>query len=1537
MRLPGKSAARSRKGRTTRRPLDMERMERRELLTTYTVSNNGDSGTGTLRQAILNANGDTQSDLITFKLPANELVITPLTPLPALTNTGTKIDGTTQTNYDPTNGQPLVVLDGKGNQAPGLDLAGGGETVKGLVIGNFVDVGNLNTLGSGAGILLEGSPGDVVQDCYIGTTANGLAAAPNSANGIRVEVSGCTIGGTGVTQRNVISGNGGNGIRSDTNKTVIQGNYIGVGRDGTTKVANGSDGIDLENSVGDQIGGIAAGVGNVIAGNTFDGIFIFVGGSTGDTIQGNFIGTDATGTVAVPNGDAGVFIQSAANVVIGGPNTAGNVISGNGYGIYLLGTNTKNISIAGNKIGVDASGAVALPNKLAGIWVNGGNNSVIGGGNVTLGNIIANNGIQASGPGVEIQSGTNVEILTNSIHDNANGGIFLSPGANGDLPAPVLTSAQTAAGQTEVVGTLSVDPATGAGDNFVIQFFANPAADPAGKFEGQTFLGQTIVTADANGNAQFDVRLTLGTTVGFNITATTTQQVVQNTSEFSAPVPVTPAPTTDLKVTVAPNPSPDLFGTNETYVVTIQNTGTSDDTNVVYTGTIDTNSAFVSAVSSQGTAPTFANNIITANLGTIKAGQSATVTIVVTPISVGTISLLSTAVGDVIDTNPGNNTNVNTPVIVNPSADVAVTVIGTPSPVAAGQTLSFVVTILNNGPSVASSVTVVDTLPSGLTNLNVDPGQGTIVSETGNVLTFDLGDLPIGGSDTITITANAPSTAGLISDTATANSGSVADPIPLNNTSTAQVPVENAVNLGLAVAANPNPATVGAPLTYTIAVSNATDQVTGLVPSAATAAVLTDQLPAGIDPNSVHVVASQGTFTIANGVVTINLGTIQPNQSPPIVTITVTPLTSGTYVNTATISDTVEINTNTTATTVTTTVLASPSDLSVSITTSAATATLGSPLTYFVTVTNKGPADAPGTVAIDQVAAGVAVKGVATSQGTFTIAGQRITANLGTIPAGKTATIAIVVVPSLSGPINDIAGVASTNVDPNPSDNVVANTTLVSPADLLVGAVSSTKVPTVGDPFLYAFTVFNAGPAPAANAGLNIVLPAGAAYAGSQTSQGFTGAANGVLSAAFGTLAPDTFATVFVTLIPTAIGVEKATATAFSSNYDPNPGNNVATISTTSNNFPGIFQLSSTSFAGGENAGTIPIAINRLNGTLGAIDVTYTTVAGSAQAGTNFTPTSGTVVFAAGETTKTILVPVKDDGVITGNLNFYFAITGADHGASLGSPAAAVVTVINTDRDLVPPEVTAVVPITTGAGVAGYVVDFSKAVDPTRASNPANYTLFASGRDAGTGNTFIPVSAVYDAANHAVILVPSQPLAQNAFYGLMINGSTGTGLTDLSGNVLDGDGDGAAGGYYAAYVGIGNHLNYVDSGGNVVSLASVGSTMLVTRSFSGDPYSLEVLGAVPGHASLAASVHRVGSSSGVTGIGEISGLGPFGAVNTNGLTSPSIFAASSVFTPALPVPQSIAAAEFVGQTIPTGPRYVLTRLGQVAAAAARRK
>ena len=564
------------------------------------------------------------------------------------------------------------------------------------------------------------------------------------------------------------------------------------------------------------------------------------------------------------------------------------MISGNGQsGVFMLGTDVTNVLVAGNKIGVAATGGAALPNKQAGVWVEGGQGDVIGGGNITLGNEIANNGVADDGPGVEIQSGQGIEVLSNSIHDNTSGGIFISPGSNSPngtntIQAPVLTLAQSAAGTTEVAGTLAVDANSGAGQQFTIQFFSNPGSDADGAFEGQTLIGQTTVTAALDGTASFDVRLPVGTAVGANITATVTQPTVLDTSVFSAPLPVTPAPTTNLTITPAFAPSPDPLGTNETYTFTIANVGTNDDPNVVYTGQLDLNSSFISATAtladgSTGTA-TFSNGTVTANLGTIPAGQSATVTITVSPLDTGTISVTSTAVGTIIDTTPADNTNVVTQVTVNPSASVSLSIDADPNPVPVGSDLVFTVTVINSGPSVATNAVLIDTLPGTVTIQDVNSSQGDIAESTSggnNILTFNLGDLPVGAA-TITITVT-PNSDGIVTNTAAFTADDSPDALLSK-----PVSVEKAVNLALTASTPTATGFVGTPLTFNLLVTNDTDPSKGQAPSDATGVVISDQLPGNIDPTQIsfsNLSPGASASVSATGLVTITFGTIAANSA----------------------------------------------------------------------------------------------------------------------------------------------------------------------------------------------------------------------------------------------------------------------------------------------------------------------------------------------------------------------------------------------------------------------------------------------------------------------------------------------------------------------------------------------------------------------------------------------------------------------------------------------------------------------------------
>ena len=381
------------------------------LLATYTVTNHNDSGAGSLRQAILDANANAGTDTIIFNIAGSGSVetITVVTTLPNITDT-IIIDGYTQSGASAntlTTGNNAVfkiVLDGTnaGGSADGLYLGTGsaGSIIKGLVIDNF----------GASGINILSNTNTIVGN-FIGINASGTSNLANY-HGISINNSANnTIGGTTAAERNVISGNTFSGIYisgSSSANNLIQGNYIGTNLAGNAGLGN-QFGIYMSgNGSGNVIGGTTAGTGNLISGNTSIAVYMAYGSNT--TIQGNYIGTDAAGTTAIAN-HFGISIYAASGTVIGGT-TAGarNVIAGNaGRGIDVSET-TGSTTIQGNYIGVDSTGNTALGNAGWGIAATDLGGLTIGGTVAGAGNVISANGDASSG-GIQLAgtSGTIIE------------------------------------------------------------------------------------------------------------------------------------------------------------------------------------------------------------------------------------------------------------------------------------------------------------------------------------------------------------------------------------------------------------------------------------------------------------------------------------------------------------------------------------------------------------------------------------------------------------------------------------------------------------------------------------------------------------------------------------------------------------------------------------------------------------------------------------------------------------------------------------------------------------------------------------------------------------------------------------------------------------------------------------------------------------------------------------------------------------------------------------------------------------------------
>lgn len=406
------------------------------VATPFEVTNTNDSGEGSLRQAMINANFNEGLNTITFALPGipgESHSIQLSSPLPEITDP-IIIDATSQVGYA---GAPLVEIDGQNMGSAGLFLKPGseGSTVQGLSLTNFGNAfqdrsggGNLVQLnyfglrpdgvspaGNGVGVTIQYSPENAqktqVRDNviansrgpgigiseasnihvfanYLGTDASGSTPQPN-AYGVIVSNSNAILIGGDASQGegNLISGNSTwgvslNGISNPEQPVRVSGNWIGTTIDGLSPLPNGV-GVDLNAASGFHLGVQSSpNERNLISGNNNQGISVR-SGSTANQISGNFIGTDATGNVALPNGFDGISVNASPGNVIGTDGNGvedaneGNVIGGNSRSQIAIGGQGANGNVvAGNRIGLGLDNVTLLNGTI--LVANGASGSQIG-------------------------------------------------------------------------------------------------------------------------------------------------------------------------------------------------------------------------------------------------------------------------------------------------------------------------------------------------------------------------------------------------------------------------------------------------------------------------------------------------------------------------------------------------------------------------------------------------------------------------------------------------------------------------------------------------------------------------------------------------------------------------------------------------------------------------------------------------------------------------------------------------------------------------------------------------------------------------------------------------------------------------------------------------------------------------------------------------------------------------------------------------------------------------------------------------------
>ena len=394
----------------------------------------------------------------------------------------------------------VTIIDAPGNLIGGTDPGMGN-----LITGNGMNGVNIFSSTDGTN-----TTGNVVQGNLIGTDASGKAAIGNLNSGVVIaNAMDNVIGGTTPDAGNIISGNGQDGLFVALAATgnLIQGNEIGTDVTGTKALANFSDGVFIEGSSGNTIGGTTPGARNVISANHLSGIHM-LGGETGNQIQGNLVGTDVTGTRTMPNVTNGVFIEQSSSDTIGGTTPgARNIISGNhGDGVMIVVCTA--IVVQGNYIGLDRSGTQPLDNSGNGVTVNGSTDVTIGGTETGAGNVIA----RSEKDGISIEFGTTGTLVQgNIIGLDYTGTVFLSNFGNG---VSVANSSETTIGGMTTAAR-NIISANG-GDGIKISNFS---ADNVvqGNFIGTDVSGSVHM---ANlGNGVEVTTLSVNTTIGGETTA----------------------------------------------------------------------------------------------------------------------------------------------------------------------------------------------------------------------------------------------------------------------------------------------------------------------------------------------------------------------------------------------------------------------------------------------------------------------------------------------------------------------------------------------------------------------------------------------------------------------------------------------------------------------------------------------------------------------------------------------------------------------------------------------------------------------------------------------------------------------------------------------------------------------------------------------------------------------------------------------------------------------------------------------------------
>ena len=604
---------------------------------------------------------------------------------------------------------------------------------------------------------------------------------------------------------------------------------------------------------------------------------------------------------------------------------------------------------------------------------------------------------------------------------------------------------------------------------------------------------------------------TVTVTTPITNTATATSDTYDPTTPDSASASVD-VQQADIAVTKTVDDATPAFGGNVTFTVTAQNNGPDAASAVSVADALPGGLALVSATPSVGT---YAAGTWT--IGTLTNGQTATLVVVATVNTSLAVVNTATASTSTFDTNAANDSagaSVNAP-----DADLAVTkTVDDPTPPANGS-VTFTITVTDNGPDAAPAVHVADVLPAGLTLTSATATAGTYAAGD-----WSLGTVPNGATETLTVVATVGSSA-LIVNTATATSGAF-DADSANDTDSASVDVPDA-DLTITKTVDDATPAISATVAFTVTVTNSG-------PDAAPATRVADALPAGLTLLS----ATPSVGTYAAGVWTIGTMT---NGATETLVVSARVTSSALITNTATVSsqaaDPATGNESATAS-----VDVPEADLAVTKTVDNATPALNANVRFTVTVTNNGPQPAVGVAVADTLPAGLSLVASSPSVGSY-IAG---TWTIGGLASGASETIDVIATVTSAAAITNTATVSSTSYDGTAANDSDSASVDVPEADLAITKTVDNAAPALNGNVTFTLTVTNNGPSTAAAVAVSDVLPAGLIFV-SASSPGYVGS-----TWTIGSLANGAQATLDIVAQVTSLVAITNTATLTSSTFDAN-------------------------------------------------------------------------------------------------------------------------------------------------------------------------------------------------------------------------------------------------------------------------------------------------------------------------------------------------------------------------------------------------